>query len=256
MVFPLRKGPSGPLAELTDGSTLSNVFFVDGGTVVPTEDQNGSIATPFATLAQVIELFTDYEALTAVLTDNLYDDFTLDAPKTLNLVAWSEAQIVNVTLQNGASLLTNGILINNITVEESQLQMVRSSYNICTLNDPVVARFDLYTLGVSRLVNGSAPPTGPFEVLDAPTVTKDISISPLTAPDSQLIIVPFVGARPGDTFTAAGLPDLNPWPTEAILGVPYCTADDEVIVPIMAVGDDLGSASCSLRVTQLAVSSG
>lgn len=60
----IRQSPSGPFEEfvIPDGGScppLSDMFYVDAGTEVAEEDQDGSICAPFATLSQVATLISD-----------------------------------------------------------------------------------------------------------------------------------------------------------------------------------------------------
>ena len=252
MVFPLRKGPSGPDADLSSGVPLSNVFFVDGGTTVATADQDGSIGAPFATIAQVVALLAEFDDLTAVLTPNTYDDFVLDAPKTLRLVGLATAQFVNIDVTNGALLTTENIHVNNLEVTEASLLMVNSRYNVCTLSVVLSAQIDLATLGRSR-IEGAAEPTGAFDVMDAPTETVEFNVPALTAPESANVTVAVSFAQPGDTFVVAGRPDVSAWPVEAMLGMPRCETPGQVIVPVMAVGGNVAASTCELTVTILPV---
>lgn len=252
MVFPLRKGPSGPDADIGGNVPLSNVFFVDGGTTVATEDQDGSINAPFATIAQVIELFTDLDDLTAVLTPNTYDDFVLDAPKTLRLVGLASAQFVNIDVSNGALLTMENIHINNLEVTEASLMMVNSRYNVCTLSDVLSAQIDLATLGRSR-TEGAGEPTGTFDVMDAPTITVEFNVPALTAPESANVTVAVPLAQPGDVFVVAGRPETSPWPVEAMLGMPRCDVVGQVIVPVIAAGGNVAASTCELTVTIMPV---
>lgn len=251
MVFPLRKGPSGP-ADDSSNAPLSNVFFVDGGTTVATADQDGSIGKPFATIDQVLELLSGLDDVTAILTPNTYDDFLLDIPdKTLRLVGWSFAQFVNIDVANAASVTMENILVNNIEVTEASLLMVNSQYNVCTLTDAVSAQIDLATLGKSRLAGGGEP-TGSFDVMDAPTITVEVNIPAITAPESANVTAVVPLAQPGDTFSVSGL---APWPVEAMLGMPRCDVSGQVIIPVMAVGGNVPSSTVDLRVTILPVAS-
>lgn len=77
------------------GNPLSNVVWVDGGTLIPTGQQNGSIQTPYKTFTQAIaspRLTTNGTIM--VTAGDYFTDGTVTCPvgRTLSIIAISELQ--------------------------------------------------------------------------------------------------------------------------------------------------------------------
>lgn len=236
---------------------LSNTFFFDAATATPPAQQNGMITSPFATLAQGLAL--GLPSMTFVLTDDFYGSLSLDdTSPVLTLIGWSSAVIQNVTLTLGASLtLMNMSVSGALNVTEASVVLVNClPASGITLTDPIEASFDLLTLARRRTAGGGLPFGLGLQVRDAPTVRQFLTLPVLTAPESAEITFPFDGARPGDTFTATGIDDVNPWPAAAILGMPKCTTDDEVLIPIFTLTVNVAADECGILVTQFPVARG
>jgi hypothetical protein len=230
---------------------LSNTFFVDEGTLTPLAQQDGKITSPFATLSQAFAVAPP--GTTIVLTEGSYGTLSLDN-LSVTIVSWSNANLGNVTLTNGASLYLENISVGALTVTDSSIVLVNClPFAGIDVANATEASFDLLTLGRMRTFTGSVPFAAQFNVRDAPTVRTFLTLPALTAPDAADITIPFDLARPGDTFSASGVADVNPWPAAAILGQPRCETNDEVIVPIMTITTNVAALECGIVVTQFPV---
>ena len=129
-MIPLRKGPSGPVAQIPEGgqcAPLSIVVYVDNGTATTPADQDGSICAPYSTIQGAIDARASASVLRVVLTNEEYpEDVAVPASMKLALSCdWGAedagiAIVDSITASN--TLLLLGVYAGAITTSASDCE--------------------------------------------------------------------------------------------------------------------------------------
>jgi hypothetical protein len=246
------QGPTGPLAS----NPFSRVYYVDPGTSTPTASQNGSDDFPYSNISGVLTKTGSREA--RVVPGFTYGSFDLRDGTNLEISGMASvptgfaAAFVNIGVYSGSKIALNSVNVGSLFVQNSSAAVRACSIQTMVWEDPAGVSMDLATLATSR-ARGAIPPSGTsqFQFSDAPTYTIDFNIPNMPTGGQALLTVEVPRSYVGDTFIVTGQAGDGAWPTGAFLGNPRCIANNQIVVPVLAAGSAVSSASCQLRVTKI-----
>ncbi len=163
----------------------------------------------------------------------------------IGLYGWSD-----VTAAVGA-LEANSVFANGVgcggTVTATISAILLNS-NVTGDLDTGAFDTDLFTLNKMRIANIVIGYTGSRTIYDAPTVIdEDFEFPIFAAPGVDSVTIAFPGAKVGDSFSAA--PVDNGFPTDVVVGEPYCDTVDQVEIPIVCPTTSAGGP-CGMTVTR------
>lgn len=242
-------GPTGPSVA----NPLSRVFYVDAGTSVPTSSQNGTQDYPYSNISGVITKSGNREA--RLVPGHNYGSIDVRDGRVLQLSGMGPIPtgmavgFSSISVYSGTTVTIDSVNVGAMYVEQASALIRLSSVMTMTTNDPIGITIDMDTVSTSRS-RGAAPASG-WELSDAPTFEAEFNIPAMPTGGAALVTVTVPQSFIGDTFVICGASDASAWPTGAFLGSPRMLANNAIIVPVLAAGTSVSSASCRLFVTRI-----
>jgi hypothetical protein len=243
------QGPTGPLAA----NPFSRVYYVDAGTSTPTALQNGSDDYPYSHISGVIAKSGNREA--RLVPGHNYGSIDVRDGRVLELSGMGPtptgmaAGFSSISVYSGTTVALDSVSVGALYIEQASALIRLSSVMTMTTNDPVGISIDMDTASVSRS-RGAAPASG-WELSDAPTFEAEFNIPSIPTGGQALLTVAVPQSYIGDNFVICGAADASSWPTGAFLGSPRMLANNVIVVPVLAAGSAVSSASCRLFVTRI-----
>lgn len=232
---------------------LSRVFYVDAGTSVPTSSQNGTQDYPYSNISGVITKSGNREA--RLVPGHNYGSIDVRDGRLLQLCGMGPIPtgmavgFSSISIYSGTTVTVDSVNVGAMHIEQASALIRLSSVMTMTTNDPIAISVDMGTATTSR-ERGAAPASG-FELSDAATFDVEFNIPLIPTGGQALLTVPVPRSYIGDNFVICGAADASSWPTGAFLGSPRMLANNAIVVPVLAAGSAVSSASCRLFVTRI-----